>query len=191
MMDYLILERGASPFLYRREPTMGDLAFFLWVLSPSFGKWCSEIGWRKKWLLPVQNFQAYLYGRKVRKILGFNIPASSEAAVIGCFEYVDKMFIDAPPAITKGGESCLCYLTAWFDAMRSEYHCSKEEVWKTTLPQLFQNLKAINQRRNPSAPSFNKHTDQLKYFILRGLRSKAFTMDDLKEGRINFDHVNN
>ena len=182
ILDYVLLDRHQSPFVNRIEPAMSDLALFLWVLSPAYSKWRAGIGWRK--LVPfLQPVAAYLYSRKVGKAFGKNIPESSEPIVLKCFDYINKMFFDSPPGMAKGGESCLCYLTGWFDSMQSEYHCSDEKVWSMGLPELFQRLTAIRRRNNPSVPTFNKGEDSIKLFVLRGLRSKEFTMEDLASGR--------
>lgn len=184
--DYVLLDRFGSPFISRSEPSMDDLALFLWVLSPQFDKWVN-----RKWFAFLRPVAAFFYGRKVRKAFGKNIPDTSEAVVVKCFEYIDIMFYDSPPAMVNGQESCLSYLTGWFDALQSEYHFSSEQVWAMGLPELFQRLNAIRQRNNPSVPSFNKGTDSIKLFVLRGLRSKEFTMEDLKAGKVKIPSFSN
>jgi hypothetical protein len=94
------------------------------------------------------------------------------------------MFLDSPPSVANGSESCLSYLTGWFDSLQSEYRFTKDEVWTTGLPELFQRLNAIRQRRNPGVPAFNRKTDSVKAFVIRGLRNKEFTLDDLKAGKV-------
>ena len=183
--DYVLLQRIGSPFIRRVEPTMDDLAIFLWVLSPQFNKWLG-----RKWFAFLQPVAAFFHGRKVRRVFGKNIPETSEAVVVKCFEYIDKMFYDSPPALANGQESCLCYLTGWFDAIQSEYQFPSEQVWNMGLPELFQRLNAIRQRNNPSVPSFNKGTDSIKLFVLRGLRSKEFTIEDLAQGRVIIPALN-
>jgi hypothetical protein len=178
--DYVLLDKVGSPFISRVEPTMEDLGLFLWILSPQFLKLSNRSGW----IGLLQPVAAFLYARKVNKAFGHNIPESSESAVVHCFGYIDKMFFDSPACIAKGGESCLSYLTSWFDSIQSEYHIPTEEVWGMTLPELFQRLAAIRQRHNPQSPTFNKETDAVKLWILRGLRSKEFSLDDLKGGRV-------
>lgn len=172
--DYVLLDRIGSPFVSRIEPTLADLAIFLWVLSPRF-------------YFPFGIFRslaAFLHGRKVRKAYGKDIPSTSEAIVIAAFDYVRTMFYDAPPAMSGGRESCISYLTGWFDAIQSEYYFTSDEVWNMGLPELFQRLAAIRQRNNPSIPTFNKDTDAVLVFIIRGLRSKQFSMDDLANNRV-------
>lgn len=181
--DYVLLDRNQCPFLNRMEPTMLDLAFFFWVMSPQFDKWCEPSGWRQ-WLPFLQPIQAYFYSRRISKKFGKNIPETSEEVVVKCFEYIEKMFFDSPPSVRGGGESCLCYLTGWFDQIQSEYHFTNDDMWKMGLPELFQRLNAIRQRNNPNTPQFNKSTDAVKLFVLRGLRSKQFTTDDLAAGRV-------
>lgn len=119
------------------------------------------------------------------------MPESTEPVAVKCFEYIDTMFYDSPPALAGGHESCLSYLTGWFDAIQSEYNFSSEIVWSMGLPELFQRLNAIRQRNNPQVPQFNKGTDEVKLFILRGLRSKEFSMDDLKSGRVKIPKLSN
>lgn len=183
--DYVLLDRFHSPFIHRMEPTQRDLAFFLWLLSPGFEKWCNGAGWRK-WFPFLQPVAAFFHGRRVRSKFCRHCPESSEPVVLKCFEYIDKMFFDSPPALRGGGESCTCYLTGWFDSLQSEYHFDSEKIWAMGLPELFQRLNAIRQRTNPSVPNFNKNTDDVKAFVLRGLRGKEFTMDDLAAGRVKF-----
>lgn len=181
--DYVLLDRYCSPFINRTVPTMEDLAFFLWVLSPVFGLWGYGVGWRQHFPT-VRIFLAYLHGRKVRKAFGKNIPETSEPAVVACFDYINKVFFDSPPSLGTGGESCICYLVGWFDALQSEYHISSESIWEMGLAELFQRLKAISHRRNPDQPNFNPNTDAVKAWVLRGLRSKQFTMEELAKGSV-------
>lgn len=183
--DYVLLDRTDSPFIRRISPTLAELALFLWILSPAFAKWCEPKGWRK-WFPFLQPMAAFLHGWKVKHKFGKKIPETSEPIVLKCFEYIDHMFFDAPPALRGGGESCLSYLTGWFDALQSEYHFTNETMWSMSLPELFQRLNAIRQRNNPNVPNFNKGTDALKAYVLRGLRSKEFTMDDLAGGKVKF-----
>lgn len=172
VLDYVLLERSGSPFIHRAEPTMSELALFLWILSEKFDSGKS------------QKIAAFIHGMKVRRKLGKNIPESSEPAVKKCFEYISEMFFDAPASIGSGSESCLTYLAGWFDTLQSEYNCPEESIWRMGIPRLFQSLKAISHRRNPSQPSFNQKTDSVKLFILRGLAEKRFTIEDLKSGKV-------
>ena len=178
--DYVLLDKIGCPFISRVEPTMEDLGLFLWILSPQFSRWVKRSGWSGL----LQPVAAFFYARKVNKAFGCNIPETSEPAVIACFGYIDKMFMDSPACIAGGSESCLSYLTTWFDAIQSEYHIPTSEVWEMSMPELFQRLAAIRQRHNPQTPTFNKETDAVKLWILRGLRSKEFSLEDLKGGRV-------
>lgn len=177
--DYVLLERSQSPFILRREPDMEALAKFLWILSPRFYQWNGE-----RWFSFLHSVAAFFHGRKVARKFGKNIPESSELVVVAAFDYIDTMFFDSPASLAKGQESCLSYLTGWFDAMQSEYHFTSEQVWQMGLPELFQRLKAMQRRYNPSMPSFNKLQDSVTLFVIRGLRSKEFTLEDLKAGRV-------
>lgn len=184
--DYVLLDRANSPFISRREPDEYALAMFLWQLSPQFGSWVK----RDKFPFYAQ-FLAFLHGRKVKKKFCRNIPESSEPVVISIFEYIDEMFMDSPPTLASGQESCLSYLTYWFDSLQSEYHFSNEQIWDMGLPELFQRLSAIRQRRFPQVPQFNKNTDAVRLWVLRGLRSKEFTLEDLSKGRVKMPFSRN
>jgi hypothetical protein len=183
VIDYVLLERGNSPFLNRTEPTMADLSFFLWELSPQYGLWRCGSGWRGL-VSPLQPVAAFFYARKANRAFGKNIPDSSEQVVLECFKYVNSMFFDAPASVSGCSESCTCYLTGWFDILQSEYGMTTDEIWEMGLPELFQRLKAITYRKNPTMPQFNKTTDGVRDFVVRGLREKKFTFEDLKNGKV-------
>ena len=180
--DYILLERHQSPFLYRKEPRMSDLALFLWVLSPQFDRWCN-----RKHFIFLQHIHAFFYGKIVQWKFGRNIPESSEPAVVECFKYIDKMFFDCPASTRGSSESCLTYMAGWFDQLQSEYGTGEEQIWKMGLPRLFQSLQAITRRNNPSTPQFNQKTDRVKLYIMNGLRSGKFTMEQLREGKFDKD----
>jgi hypothetical protein len=186
--DFVLLDKRRSPFLFRTAPTLDDLKIFLWVLSPGFGRWLFGKGARRQFPT-VQHLEAFLHGQRVHRAFGRNVPESSEAAAVACFAYIDKMFLDAPPEAGKGGESCGCYLGMWFDALQSEHHLSSDEIWRMPLPQVFQRLKSITRRKNPSVPEFNAYVDKLNGFVLTGLRSQAFTEEDLLAGRVKMPQL--
>lgn len=188
LQEYAVLERTGCPFLRRLEPTSEELAQFLWFLSPEFESWCR--GFRLYLPDALRRLAAYRHGRRVRLAFCSDMPATSEAVVKRCFEYVELLFDDAPPIISKGRESGLCYLAAWFDELASEHHLTDERIWQMPLPELFQRLKAIAGRKNPERPAFNRAVDEVRGRILRGLTRKEFTVEDLKEGRVKFDADN-
>jgi len=188
--DYVVLERTQSPFIRRIEPSRYDVAMFLWVMSPQFKLWSDGIGWRG--LFPsLEPLAAFFHGLKIKWKFLRDCPKSSEQVVLKAFEYIDEMFYDAPPSVSGGGESCLSYLTGWFDALQSEYHFPSEAIWKMGLPELFQRLNAIRQRHNPNMPTFNKKTDELKMWVVNGLREKRFTLDELRDGKVAFPKPSN
>jgi len=162
---------------------------FLWILSPQFPHWVEDGGWRG-WLPGLQSAVAFLHGRKINRMFGKDIPETSEPVIIAAFKYIDEMFFDSPPALNGSSESCVSYLTSWFDTIQKEYHMPTDEVWKMGVPELFQRLNAIRQRNNPSMPTFNKKTDELKTWILLGLRKNEFTIDDLRSGKVKFPFTN-
>lgn len=181
--DYALLDRQRSPFLYRLAPTLDDLKIFLWVLSPSYGRWLFGGDWRRQFPT-VEAAVAFLYGQRIQRRLGRNLPESAEAAAVACFKYVDKLFLDAPPQAKNNGPSSGCFLAGWFDALQTEHKLTSEEIWRMPLPQMFQRLKAITQRHRQDVPDFNRFEDQLNGFVLRGLVRKEFTQEDLLAGKV-------
>lgn len=183
--DYVLLVKLRSPFISRREPTKHDLGLFLWMLSPGYDKWL--FGWRR--FTGLRGLAARWHGLRVHWRFCRDMPASSEPAVVECFKFVEKMFLDSPPSVASGRESGLHFITGWMDRIRAEYHASEEEVWLMSLPKLFSLLKAINQRTNPEMPNFDQKSDRVKIAILRALR-QGLTLDDLKAGKLNLDANN-
>ena len=209
--DFILLERIGSPFLYRRLPTLADVALFLWALSPAFDRWCEKTGWRK-WLPSLQSLESFRHGRRVRKLLRFaelekqiashfKNPANADVkfeiaddsafmrAVKQCFDYKDKLFFDQPAAMAAGRDSGLSYLCAWYDAIASEYPAfsDEEKFYRLPLPKLFSMLKAIQQRKYPAVPNFNRDRDRVNAQVLRAMRNGA-TIEDLMSGRIKFNN---
>jgi hypothetical protein len=187
VQDYLVLDHYESPFLYRLVPEMCDLAFFCWSLSPACAKWNDS-----RWQLG-RGLSAYLYSRKVVKLFAQDKPewkagdVCFQAAVVKSFEYIDDMFLDAPASIKDGHESGVCYIASWFDMIQSNSRMSDAEVLSMPLPQLFQRIKAIQQRVNEKAsPSFNRIEDEVKAWVQKGISEKRFTYDDLAKGKVTF-----
>lgn len=179
--DYVLLDRIESPFLFRIAPTVQDLTMFLWILSPQFQS-------IQRWPGIVQHIAAFLHAKTVKRKFGRNVPESSDEACKAAFKYVDEMFADAPPYVDRNhGESSLCYLTHWYDIVMSEYTITEKEFWSLQIPKLFQLIAAIARRNNPHMPQFNKGPDAIKARLLRGLREKQFSLDDLKAGRVNLN----
>lgn len=213
--DYTALLQFESPLLNRALPTPGELAFFLWVLSPEVEQWHDAIedgrGWRRfGFLKSLQQWQSRRHGKKVRRVLRleeieraekewhnkaktipFTLPddAPFTIAVKEAFEYVDAVFRDKPAGLRKDGtNSGLCYLTSWFDMMQSEYHLPTQEVWKMRLPILFARIKAIALRHNQKIPEFNPERDRILQNIAAGLQQKIYTEDDLRAGRVDLEN---
>ncbi len=208
--DFTILLQFKNPLIARQLPSPDALSFFLWVLSPEIERWHERKGWRR---LPftryIERFQSYRHGRRVAKALKirelqaleekwfekcpdkpFVLPEGClfEKAIKDAFEYIDRVFLDKPASLKNGTESGLCYLTSWFDSMQSEYHLPTKEVWKMAMPVLFARLKAIQKRHNQKIPEFNEDRDKIFQNIMRGLNTKLYTEDDLREGRVDLEN---
>lgn len=186
--DYVILDHFGSPFLYRLAPQMCDLTFLCWCLSPECGRWNEQ---RSQFGRTVA---AFLFSRRVKKRFQADLPVNHagkicfQAAVKAAFEYIEEMFLDAPPSVRNGTESGLCYLASWFDLIQGEHHLEDEQIWTMPLAQLFQRVAAIRQRKGEKVPMFSRAEDRIKAFIQNGITTRKFTMEDLAAGRVDFSH---
>lgn len=207
LRDYTALLQFNSPLVGRALPNPAQLSFFLWVLSPEIEAWHERKGWRGLRLCaPIEQWQSRRHGARVRRALQlpemenqeaawhtksklpFTMPDDSPftVAVKSAFAYMDEVFQDKPAGLKKEtGRSGLCYLTSWFDMMQSEYHLPTEEIWQMRIPVLFARLKAIQMRQNRKTPEFNVDRDKIFQNIIQGLRTKKFTEEDLREGRVD------
>lgn len=178
--DFVILDHYGSPFLYRQQPTVADIAFLFWTLSAQCNNWNESKGLRK--FSCLRGIEAWLFTHGVVK----SLPDIKVAQA--CFKYIQDIFADAPAHQDKGPESCnVSYLAYWFDLMQAEHNLSVEDIWRLPLPQLFQRIRTINMRKGCRVPMFNPMEDKLKAWIQAGISSKRFTFDDLKSGRVRFE----
>lgn len=182
--DYVLLDHFKSPFLNRLAPTDADLKLFLWMLSPTCEKWIDRKG---RLAAGAQHLASYFYARKIHRKFCRNIPESSEAIALKCFDYVDLMMADRPGGKPAKQESTVCYLGSWFGAIQREHHLPTEEIWRMPLPVLFARLREIISKEDPDAQPGNWQTDEIKSAIARGLAAGKFSYDDLAAGRVKFD----
>lgn len=176
VLDYTLLDHFRSPFLYRTIPQLCDLDFFLWRLSPECQKWdARKLDW-------FSRISAFFFSRKIKRI--FN-QERFEQVIKLAFDYVDDMFLDAPPSGSKHGIS-QCYLASWFDLLQSEHHMTDEQIWLMPLPQLFQRIRAIQIRKGINVPKPNRMEEEVTHWIASGIASGRFTYDDLRSGRVKF-----
>jgi hypothetical protein len=180
VQDYIILEHYGSPFVFRNLPTDADVAFFLWALSPECLKWNS-----RKYFPFLRSLAAWRFSRKIVKRLKQK-PEQFEEVVKSIFDYVENIFIDAPPSVQKSNSSGVSYLASWFDMMQSEYSFDMREIWNMPLPQLFQRILSIYHRKGIKVPVFNSIEDKVKQWVQDGISNRKFTMEDLAEGKVKF-----
>ena len=143
--DFLILVIHKSSFLWRAEPTLAELAFFLWILSPQCHAWQMESGWRKSWIGWFQSLEASWYVRKVGKALGRDMPHTSERAVMQCFDYLDQHLkpdseelpkkISPPTAAAWKSE--LQFVTDRMTHEQAKRNCSKEKIFFSAVGNFF------------------------------------------------------
>jgi len=178
VLDYLMLDHFGSPFLYRQQPQLCDLSWILWALSPQCLKW------NQKNIQLGRTLASFFYSRKVSKKLGRD--GIFQESCTKVFEYIDDMFMDAPAGM-QGGKAAVCYLASWFDIIQSQYHCSEDAVRFMPLPQMFQRIRAIQERNGNEQPAFDKVEDRLKQFVQNGISSRKFSYDDLVNGKVSFE----
>ena len=183
--DYVILDHYGSPFINRQVPEMADLAFFCWALSRE------RVAWDSRRFQFGRSFEAFCYARKIARKFRRDIPENHagkvcfQEAVTQAFQYVEDMFLDAPPGC-DGSPSGLCYLASWFDAIQSEHKIDEPAILAMPLPQLFQRLKAIRLRKGDKVPSFDRFEDEVKAWVQKGIAGNKFTYEDLAAGRVKF-----
>ena len=168
--DYYALDLLNSPFVFGREPSLSEIAQFLWILSkPS----------HFRNIFGLRLFSAWLHGFRVKLEFGhsikltpegLSIAESSEPFVIAAMDYIKKMFRDSPKGKT-GKPSPICFIASWMDAMQSEYGMSTAEVWAMPLPQLFQRMNAIRLRVNPENPGNNQAESQLGCRVVAAMKA--------------------
>ena len=186
VQDYVILDHFGSPFINRQEPQLCDIAWLFWVLSPNCSIWNNGHGWRKPWLSFFRTLETFLYTRRVERKLRRH-PDKFESVVKEIFDYVENVFMDSPPAVQKQNSSGISYLTHWFDLLQGENHLTMDEIWRMSLPQLFQRTLSIYQRKGIKVPVFNVVEDKVKQWVQQGIAQRRFTFDDLAEGKVKFD----
>jgi hypothetical protein len=205
LRDNLLLDEIQSPFMFNRVPNTKELVFFLWLLSPEFDKWSEETGWRKQWLFgcrwqwfSVEFWQSFFHGRKCRRILklaeverGKTLDEKSPMvqATKACFDYVKRMMRDCPnPAGGNGShESYFSYLANWADIVRAEYKCSEHEVLTTSLPKLWQIIRAITKRKDPAATWSSEECQRIRNATRKAINEKRFTIEDFQKGIPQWD----
>lgn len=177
VMDFSILSHLRSPFLTRTNPSLVDLSMFLWVLTAAHRWWRTSGRFLPGW---CEAIHAWLFAKRCRRL-------APEQAALACFDYVDEMFADIPASANTSspGASVSC-VAGWCGMMRSIMHCESEaEVLDMPLPKLFQYLRTAKQLNNPGALEGNRKVDGISNRIVRDLRDKIYTIEDLREGRVS------
>lgn len=144
------LELARSAFLVGGRATLGECAFFLWVVSVDRAS--GTCGQRR-------------FARRCRKL-----PLPALAREID--GYLDEQMQDAPGGSGRAG--AVCY-TSWVADMAhifaTEYGWSDETTLETPVVRLMQYLKRIHRRADPKAPLFNP-SDAVRDRWLREQNSK-------------------
>lgn len=185
VLDYVLLEHSNALIGKPLEPTIEQVARFLWLLSPEM-QWWEKHPRTSRHFPSLRQWSNFKHSVKVMDTFGENMPESSEPIVLAIYDYMALMFEDQPAYCSKGKESKSVYLASWFDRIRNQYACSLEECWSMPIPQLFQSLKAINSRLYPEVPQAENSEAKTMAKVLNALNNGA-TYDDLRNGRITFD----
>lgn len=130
----VILESIDSPFTSGRIPVPREVEECIWVLAE-----CRFASRAKRWL----------FHHRLRK-------KNYNATLQALYDYFDESFQDAPSGrSSKSGISYYSFSAALVDVFASEYGWGMEEIFNSPVKQLFQFLKIIRRRANPSVPLFN------------------------------------
>lgn len=141
-----LLRVARSPFLSGRKVTAGDLAVFLWVVSPEYN--------------PSSRWRQWRFARGIRNI-------NARQAVDEIQEYLEEAFADSPGS--SGGRSISYYssMVGLVDILASQYGWSERDILHLPLKRGYQYLKAITKRLNPAATLGNKSQELITQHLNR------------------------
>ncbi|MDB6022933.1 MAG: hypothetical protein JWQ04_2790 [Pedosphaera sp.] len=180
VQHYVTLSVARSPLLYDLLPAPGELAQFLWTLSPDYHPGDAA---RRRFLRRCQSFIP-----RAAPLLPFRwcrarIQKHNERALHRAAEVIDaarrykfETFQDRPARKQRGpaGASEPDYFSdaCWFCAtLGREYGYRQAEVLGMPLKRVFQYIKEIRRHHNPKAPLFNP-SDKVKGDYLEALEKQ-------------------
>ena len=138
-------------FIHGERPEAGDVAMFLWFLSPDYA--AGDNAAREKFV-----------AERVR-------PLDFGAAVKEIFGYLARVFQDIPSSNGKAGDSksYTAPVASMVDLLAHEYGWTDETILTLPLSRLFQYLRRIEKRNDPKAMQFNRS----EQFVSRWLQERT------------------
>lgn len=125
LYDFYVLDGVESPFLSKKEYTVGDIAVFLWILSTKYSRDAAA----------KQKFAEEIHEIKILE------------AEKGILEYIDATFNDADTLVEQKKDRAFAPFIAYqIDLYAKEYGWTIEQIMQIPLRQLFQLNTVIGVR---------------------------------------------
>jgi len=125
LYDFYVLDGVESPFLSKKEYTVGDIAVFLWILSTKHSRDAAA----------KQKFAEEIHEIKILE------------AEKGILEYIDATFNDADTLVEQKKDRAFAPFIAYqIDLYAKEYGWTIEQIMQIPLRQLFQLNTVIGVR---------------------------------------------
>ena len=153
------LTAAGSPFFGGGAPTAGDVAVFLWALSPEY-----------------QPADAEGRVRFTAELAASGVLADLAGAALAIGDFLDWTWNDAPCAGPSRGsvqsENLTSFEANYVDTIASVYHWSEAQILDCPLPRLFQYLRRIALRTDPKAKFASRYSLKVKGDWLRSLNAQ-------------------
>lgn len=138
---FILLDVGGSPFLQGGKITAEAVAQFLWVVSVDYcgGDKSACAG----------------FARKIVEV-GF------DDAVTQIGEYLDEAFFDRPSSSSKSSAAVTSFLATLVDLIAGCYGWTREYILEKPFAELYQYVRRIQLRDNPSLALVNRFSDKVR-----------------------------
>lgn len=139
-------------FIHGDRPEAGDVAMFLWFLSPDYV--AGDNAARDKFV--SERVRPLEFGAVVREV----------------YAYLARVFQDIPNSNSKGGGDSKSYtapVASMVDLLAHEYGWTDETILTLPLARLFQYMRRIEKRNDPKAMQFNRS----EQFVSRWLQERT------------------
>ena len=135
-LHLLVLGNCGNAFVEGGEPTVEDVAFFLWVVSPEYRPNCEAK--RNEFIEAIAERVQFM------------------ASCREIYEYLDAAFMDSPGGSGAPGKSYTSFVAPICDIFAHEYGWDDQVTLNKPVARLNQLLRRIRVRRNPKAIQFNR-----------------------------------
>ena len=145
ILHFLILDGIGNPFIVGGKPSPDRVAQFLWTVSTEFKT--GTPGQRDDFIKSISKIDFELAKQQIA-------------------DYVSDSIMDAPAGAGPVTIPQASFVATLVDAIASEYHWAEKDIVAMPLKRVFQYIKLIQRRNNPSAPVFNP-SDKVKADYLK------------------------